>query len=59
MHYIIYLCTEIIQELFCFFQLKLCVQCSSNLFKGFKLKKLVIDPKTAQLIELDEEPVDL
>ena len=26
--------------------------------KGFKLKKLVVDKKRAQLIELDEEPVD-
>ena len=26
--------------------------------KNFKLKKLVVKPKTAQLIEPDEEPVD-
>ena len=41
MHYILYLCTKIIQELFCFkyfknwmiscFQLKPCVKCFSNL----------------------------
>ena len=34
----------------------------SNIFqtylKGFKLKKLVIEPKTAQLVEPDEESVD-
>ena len=34
----------------------------SNVFqiclKGFKLKKLVIEPKTAQPVELDKEPVD-
>ena len=69
MHYILYLCTKIIQELFCFkyfknwmiscFQLKPCVKCFSNLFlKGFKLKKLVIEPKMAQSVEPDEEPVD-
>ena len=26
--------------------------------KDFKLKKLVVEPKMAQLVELDEEPVD-
>ena len=26
--------------------------------KGFKLKKLVVEPKTAQPIEPDEEPID-
>ena len=26
--------------------------------KGFKLKKLVVEPKTAQLVEPDEELVD-
>ena len=26
--------------------------------KGFKLKNLVVEPKTAQLVELDEESVD-
>ena len=26
--------------------------------KGFKLKKLVVEPKTAQPVEPDEEPVD-
>ena len=26
--------------------------------KGFKLKILVVEQKTAQLVELDEEPVD-
>ena len=26
--------------------------------KNFKLKKLVVKPKTAQLVELDEELVD-
>ena len=34
----------------------------SNVFqtclKGFKLKKLVVEPKTAQSIEPDEEPID-
>ena len=34
----------------------------SNVFqtclKGFKLKKLVVEPKTAQPVEPDEEPVD-
>ena len=34
----------------------------SNVFqtclKGFKLKKLVIEPKTAQPVESDEEPID-
>ena len=27
--------------------------------KGFKLKKMVIEAKTAQLVELDEEPINL
>ena len=69
MHYILYLCTKIIKELFCFkyfknwmiscFQLKPCVKCFSNLFKKvFKLKKLVVEPKMAQPVELDEEPID-
>ena len=41
------------------FQLKPCVKCFSNLFKKvFKLKKLVVKPKMAQPVELDEEPVD-
>ena len=26
--------------------------------KGFKLKKLVVEPKTTQLVELDKEPID-
>ena len=40
-------------------QLKPWVKCFSNLFKKvFKLKKLVIDPKTTQSVELNEEPVD-
>ena len=26
--------------------------------KGFKLKKLVVEPKMTQLVELDEEPID-
>ena len=34
----------------------------SNVFqtclKGFKLKKLVVETKMAQLVKLDEEPVD-
>ena len=34
----------------------------SNVFqtylKGFKLKKLVVEPKTTQPVEPDEEPVD-
>ena len=34
----------------------------SNVFqtclKGFKLKKLVVEPKTTQLVEPDEEPVE-
>ena len=38
------------------FQLKPCVKCFSNLFK--MLKKLVVEPKTAQPVEPDEEPVD-
>ena len=67
MHYILYFCTKIIQELFCFkyfkigfsyFKLKPCVKCFSNLFKRFfKLKKLVVEPKMAQTIEPDEKPV--
>ena len=41
------------------FQLKPYVKCFSNLFKKvFKLKKLVVKPKMAQPVELDEEPVD-
>ena len=28
------------------------------ILKGFKLKKLVVEPKMAQSVELDEEPVD-
>ena len=40
------------------FQLKLCVKYFSNLLKGFKLKKMVIETKTAQPVELDEEPVE-
>ena len=41
------------------FELKLCVKCFSNLFKKvFKLKKLVVEQKMAQPVELDEEPVD-
>ena len=35
----------------------------SNVFqiclKGFKLKMMVVEPKTAQPVESDEEPVDL
>ena len=69
MHYILYVCTKIIQELFCFkyfknwmiscFQLKPCVKCFSNLFKKvFKLKKLIVEPKTVQPVELNEEPID-
>ena len=37
------------------FQLKPCVKCFSNLFKGFKLKRMVVEPKTAQPIEPVEE----
>ena len=41
------------------FQLKPCVKCFSNLFKKvLKLKKLVVEPKMAQPVELDEEPID-
>ena len=29
-----------------------------NCLKGFKLKKLVIEPKMAQSVEPDEEPVE-
>ena len=28
------------------------------ILKGFKLKKLIVEPKTAQPVELNEEPVD-
>ena len=35
----------------------------SNVFqtclKGFKLKMMVVESKTTQLVELDEEPIDL
>ena len=35
----------------------------SNVFqtclKGFKLKRMVVKPKMAQPVELDEEPIDL
>ena len=27
--------------------------------KGFKLKRMVVEPKTTQLVEPDEEPIDL
>ena len=40
------------------FQLKPCIKYFPNLFKSFKLKKLVIEPKTAQPVEPDEELVD-
>ena len=36
----------------------LCQMFFKLVLKGFKLKKLVVEPKTAQSIELDEEPVD-
>ena len=40
------------------FQLILCIKYFSNLFKSFKLKKLVVEPKTAQLVEPNEKPID-
>ena len=60
MHYILYLCTKIIQELFCFkyfkilmiscFQLKPCVKMSFKLvLKCFNLKKLVVEPKNSSI----------
>ena len=68
MHYILYLCTKIIQKLFCFkyFKIEWFPVFNENLvwnvlqtcLKGFKLKKLVVEPKTAQPIELDEELID-
>ena len=40
------------------FQLKPCVKYFPCL-NGFKLKMMVVEPKTTQPIELDEEPVNL
>ena len=41
------------------FQLKPYVKCFfQTCLKGFKLKTLVVEPKTTQPVELDEEPVD-
>ena len=36
----------------------LCQMFFKLILKGFKLKKLVVEPKMAQPVELDEEPLD-
>ena len=36
----------------------LCQMFFKLVLKGFKLKKLVVEPKTTQLVELDKEPID-
>ena len=36
----------------------LCQMLFQTCLKGFKLKKLVVEPKTIQLVEPDEESVD-
>ena len=36
----------------------LCQMFFKFVLKGFKLKKLVVEPKTTQPVEPDEEPVD-
>ena len=36
----------------------LCRMFFQTCLKGFKLKKLVVEPKKAQLVEPDKEPVD-
>ena len=36
----------------------LCRMFFQTCLKGFKLKKLVVEPKTTQPVELDEEPVN-
>ena len=36
----------------------LCQNVFQTCLKGFKLKKLDVEPKTAQLVEPDEEPID-
>ena len=41
------------------FQLKPCVKCVYKIcLKDFKLKKLVVEPKTTQPVEPDEESID-
>ena len=62
MHYIFYLCTKIIKELFCFKSFKIRwfhvfnYNLMSNDFqfclRDFKLKMIVVEPKIAQLVEL-------
>ena len=41
------------------FQLKPCVKCFETCLKGFKLKMMVVEPKTIQLVVPDEELIDL
>ena len=36
----------------------LCQMFFKLVLKGFKLKKLVVEPKTTQLVELDEKPIN-
>ena len=40
------------------FSTKILCQMFFKLVKGFKLKKLIVEPKTAQPVEPDEESVD-
>ena len=40
------------------FQLKPCINVFQTCLKGFKLKMMFVEPKTAQLVEPDEELVD-
>ena len=42
-----------------YFQLKLVLNIFQTCLKGFKLKMIVVEPKTTQSVEPNEESVDL
>ena len=41
-----------------YFQLKLYINAFRSCLKGFKLKKIVVEPKMTQSVEWNEEPID-
>ena len=42
-----------------YFQLKPYVNAFQSCLKDFKLKKMVVEPKATQMVELNKEPIDL